>query len=87
MNTHDDLSVEWANIDGTGLVRVFQVANFKSGFALTAQLGMAGEQIGHYPEVLLTTDKVTVTIPSHPDGLDHQVAHAIDDALKDAAQS
>ena len=87
MNTHDDLSVEWANIDGTGLTRVFPVANFKSGFALTARIGIAGERTGHYPEVLLTTDKLTVTIPPHPDGLDHQLAHAIDDSLSDVAQS
>lgn len=86
MNTHDDLSVEWANIDGTGLVRVFPVADFKSGFALTARIGMAGEQTGYYPEVLLTTDKLTVTIPSQDDGLHHKLAHAIDDSLNDATQ-
>ena len=87
MNTHDNLSVEWATIDGTGLVRVFPVADFKSGFALTARIGMAGEHTGYYPEVLLTTDKLTVTIPPQDEGLDHRLAHAIDDSLRNATRS
>ena len=84
MNTHDDLSVEWANIDGEGLIRVFPVADFKSGFALTARIGIAGERTGLYPEVLLSAQKVTVTIRPDSDGLDHRLAHAIDESLSDA---
>lgn len=81
MSIHDDLSVEWAAIDGEGLVRVFPVADFKSGFALTAQLGLAGDRTGYYPEVVLTTEKVTVTIRPENDGLDHKLAHEIDQSL------
>ena len=84
MNTHDDLNVEWADIDGQGLVRVFPTADFKSGFVLVAHVGMAAEQIEYYPEVLLTPTKLTVTIPPNDDGLAHQLAHAIDTALHDA---
>lgn len=85
MNTHDDLNVEWADIEGQGLVRVFPTANFKSGFVLVAHVGMAAEQLEYYPEVLLTQNKLTVTIPSNDEGLDHRLAHAIDAALHDAA--
>ena len=81
MNIHDDLSVEWSSIDGEGLVRVFPVANFKSGFVLIAQLGLAGERTGYYPEVILTSEKVTVTIRPESDGLDHQLAHEIDQSV------
>jgi len=84
MNIHDDLSVEWADIDGEGLVRVFPMTDFKSGFVLTATVGKAAERLGHYPEVLLSSSKVTVTIPPDDDGRDHQLAHDIDAALSDA---
>ena len=83
-NTHDDLELEWADIEGQGLVRVFKTANFKSGFVFVAHIGMAAESVEYYPEVLLTPNKLTVTIPPSDDGLDHKLAHAIDKALHDA---
>lgn len=86
MNIHDDVSVEWAVIDGEGLVRVFPVADFRSGFALTAAAGKAAEELGHYPEVTLGSHKVTVTIPQDGEGRDHQLAHAIDTALGNATK-
>ena len=43
MNTHDDLELEWSDIEGQGLVRVFPVTNFKSGFVLVAHIGLAAE--------------------------------------------
>lgn len=85
MNTHDDLELQWADIEGQGLVRVFPTANFKSGFVLVAHIGLAAEQVEYYPEVLLTESKLTVTIPPNDDGLDHRLAHAIDTTLHDAA--
>jgi pterin-4a-carbinolamine dehydratase len=85
MTTHDDLALEWADIDGEGLVRVFPTANFKVGFVLTAHIGKAAEDTGFYPEVLLTSTKLTVTVPDDTDGRDHQLARAIDDILSDAA--
>lgn len=87
MNTHDDLELQWADIEGQGLVRVFPTANFKSGFVLVAHIGLAAEQAGYYPEVLLTESKLTVTIPPNDDGLDHRLAHAIDTTLHDAANT
>lgn len=84
MYIHDDLAVEWADIDGEGLVRVFPVVDFKTGFVLTAHIGLAAEKTDYFPEVILTPSKVTVTIPSDSDGRDHQLAHAID-AIRDEA--
>lgn len=86
MNIHDDLTLEWADIDGQGLVRVFPVKGFKVGFVMVAHIGLAAEKVEYYPEVLLTNSKVTVTIPPNDDGLDHRLAHVIDATLSDAAQ-
>lgn len=85
MNTHDDLELEWADIEGQGLVRVFQTNDFRGGFVLVAHIGMAAEAVEYYPEVLLTERKVTVTIPPSDDGFDHRLAHSIDTTLHDAA--
>lgn len=82
---HDDLALEWADIDGEGLVRVFVTADFKSGFVMVAHIGVAAEEVDYFPEVLLTSKKLTITIPPNDDGLDHRLAHAIDDTLTHAA--
>lgn len=87
MDIHDDLGFEWADIEGQGLVRVFAVPNFRSGFVMVAHIGLAAEQTDYFPEVLLTEKKLTVTIPPNDDGLDHRLAHAIDAALSDAAHA
>ncbi|HAC55916.1 TPA: hypothetical protein DCF80_00300 [Candidatus Saccharibacteria bacterium] len=86
MSTHDDLALEWADIDGEGLVRVFPLANFKSGFVMVAHIGLAAEKVDYFPEVLLSNEKLTVTIRPNDDGLDHRLAHAIDNVLTDATQ-
>lgn len=82
---HDDLALEWADIDGEGLVRVFPTKDFRSGFVMVAHIGLAAEKVDYFPEVLLTEQKVTVTIRPQDDGLDHRLAHAIDTTLYDAA--
>lgn len=81
MNTHDDLSVQWAVIDSEGLVRVVPTDSFRTGFALTAQVGLAADELEYYPIVTLAADKVTITIPFDDDGVSHRLAHAIDTAL------
>lgn len=86
MFDNNDLAVEWSDIEGEGLVRVFPVPSFKAGFVVTAHIGLAAEQVDYYPEVQLTAKKVIVTIPPHDDGLDYRLAHGIDDVLADAAQ-
>lgn len=82
---HDDLALEWADIDGEGLVRVFKIADFKSGFVMVAHIGLAAEETNYYPEITLSSDKLTVTVPPNDDGLDYRLAHAIDTALTNAA--
>lgn len=81
MNVHDDLQLEWANIEGEGLVRVFPVRSFREGFVLITRIGQAAEKADYYPELVLTQAKVTVTIPPQAEGLDHRLAHAIDAEL------
>lgn len=87
MDMHDDIDLQWADIDGQGLVRVVPVDSFKTGFVFLAHVGLAAEQTEYFPEVTLTTSKLTIVIPPHSDGLDHRLAHAIDGVLSDAAQS
>jgi pterin-4a-carbinolamine dehydratase len=82
---HDDLALEWADIDGEGLVRVFPTTDFKGGFVMVAHIGLAAEKVDYFPEVLLTEKKVTVTIRPQEDGLDYRLAHVIDNTLYDAA--
>ncbi len=87
MNTHDDLELEWADIEGQGLVRVFPIQDFRSGFVLVAHIGLAAEQVEYYPEVLLTERKLTVTISPNDEGLDHRLAHAIDATLHESTNA
>ena len=86
MDIHDDLNLEWADIEGQGLVRVFPTTDFKTGFVFTAHIGQAAERLDYFPEILLTANKLTVTIREDVDGRDHQLAHAIDDALDHASR-
>lgn len=81
MNVHDDLPLEWADIDGEGLIRVYPVDSFKSGFALLALVGGVAEQLQFYPEITLSATKLTVTVPEDFEGKDHQLVHAIESTL------
>ena len=84
MSIHDDIALEWADIDGQGLIRVLNTESFRSGFVMLVHVGTAAEQVEYYPEVTLTASKLTITIPPNDDGLDHRLAHAIDAALSNA---
>ena len=84
MNIHDDLDIEWADIDSEGLVRVLHTESFREGFVFVAHIGQAAEAVEYFPEIVLNERKVTITIPAHDDGLDHRLAHAIDVAIADA---
>lgn len=82
MNVHDDLPLEWADIDGQGLVRVYNTDSFKSGFALLALVGSVAEQLQFYPEVTLSSHKLTIVVPEDDEGMDHQLVHAIESTLR-----
>ncbi len=85
MNVHDDIPLEWAIIDGEGLVRVYNTQSFRQGFEMVTLIGGVAEQIGYFPEVQLSTQKLIVTVPEDGEGLDHQLVHAIDATLRDEA--
>ncbi len=84
MNTQDDLSVQWAELEGEGLERVVKTDSFRSGFVLVGEVGKTAEGLGYFPEVKLGSDKVVISIPYDDDGLAHQLAQAIDGILGDA---
>jgi 4a-hydroxytetrahydrobiopterin dehydratase len=65
MNELKDLSVEWSNIDGEGLVRVVPTDSFRTGVQLVVKLAEIAEAQNHDPGVELTNDKVTITLVSH----------------------
>lgn len=87
MNIHDDLDLEWADIEGEGLIRVFPISSFKAGFVFLAHVGLAAEKVKYFPIVVLSSSKLTITIPANDDGLDHRLAHAIDTELANATQN
>lgn len=84
MDDINDLNVAWSEIDGEGLVRVIPADSFKTGFIVLATIGKEAEKLGYYPEILLTSEKITVTIPENDNGRDHELARTIDDVLDDA---
>lgn len=64
-NLPEDLNVAWSNIDGEGLVRVVPTDSFRVGSVLVAKLAELAEAQGHDPDVLLTNNKVVITLFSH----------------------
>ena len=85
MSKEDNLDVEWSALDGEGLVRVIPTDSFKTGFILTAEIGKTAEALGYFPEVTLSSEKVTIKIEPQDDGLDHKLAVAIDTFLNETA--
>lgn len=64
-NLPEDLNVAWSNIEGEGLVRVVPTDSFRTGTLLVAKLAELAESQGHDPDVLLTNNKVVITLFSH----------------------
>lgn len=87
MNIHDDLPLEWADIDGQGLVRVYNIPGFKTGFGLVSLIGGVAEEIGFFPEVTLSDKKLTIVVPEDDEGRDHQLVHTIEATLRDETSS
>lgn len=77
----DQLSVEWARIDGQGLVRVVPVDRYRTGFVVIAKVGPLAERYDYYPDMLLSADKVTITIDDANEDVAFELAAAIDKAL------
>lgn len=77
----DQLSVEWARIDGQGLVRVVPVDRYRTGFVVIAKIGPLAERYDYYPDMLLGADKVTITIDDANEDTAFALAAAIDKVL------
>lgn len=80
-----NLNVAWSDIEGEGLVRVVPTDSFRSGAAFVAELAHIAEEQGHDPDVLLTNDKVVITLYSHDEQAvterDRKFAHAVDELI------
>ncbi len=75
----NEIDIEWSDVDGSGLVRVFTPNGFRAGLALVSMLADVAEQVGYEPEVMLTAHKLTVTIPDDASGRHYALAKAIDE--------
>ncbi|HXH04895.1 MAG TPA: 4a-hydroxytetrahydrobiopterin dehydratase [Candidatus Nitrosotenuis sp.] len=80
-NKLESLSYQWSRIDGQGLVRVVPVDGFKTGFILMAGIGELAESKAYYPELNLTSDKVTITIDDSDESAAFELAEGIDKLL------
>lgn len=80
-----NLNVAWSDIEGEGLVRVVPTDSFGTGVALVAKLASIAEAQNHDPDVLLTNDKVVITLYSHDENAiterDHRFAQAVDQLI------
>lgn len=61
----EDLNVAWSDIEGEGIVRVVPTTSFREGALLVAKLAELAEAQGHDPDVILTNNKVVITLFSH----------------------
>lgn len=75
------LDKEWSQIDGQGLVRVFPVDAYRTGFMVIATIGPLAEKHDYYPDILLSRDQVTVTIDDENEQTAYQLAAEIDAAF------
>lgn len=75
------LDKEWSLIDGQGLVRVFPVDRYRTGFIVIATIGPLAEKYDYYPDILLSRDQVTVTIDDANEEAAYQLAADIDAAV------
>ena len=80
-----NLNVAWSEIEGEGLVRVVPTDSFGTGVAFVAELAKIAEAQNHDPDVLLTNDKVVITLYSHDAQAvterDHAFAAAVDELI------
>lgn len=80
-----NLNVAWSSIDGEGLVRVIPTESFRSGAAMVVELADIAQAQNHDPEVLLTNNKVVITLYSHDvqdvTERDHAFARAVDELI------
>ncbi len=80
-----NLNVAWSDIEGEGLVRVVPTDSFGTGVAFVAELAKIAEAQNHDPDVLLTNNKVVITLYSHDENAvterDREFAKAVDQLI------
>ena len=80
-----NLNVAWSDIEGEGLVRVVPTDSFGTGVAFVAELAKIAEAQNHDPDVLLTNNKVVITLYSHDENAvterDRAFAQAVDQLI------
>lgn len=80
-----NLNVAWSDIEGEGLVRVVPTDSFATGTAFVAELAKIAETQQHDPDVLLTHNKVVITLYSRDEQSvtkrDHAFAQAVDQLI------
>jgi 4a-hydroxytetrahydrobiopterin dehydratase len=79
----DDMS--WTETNGT-LVRTFKTPDFLTAFDLVRAVVAPAQALDHHPDIAFGWGYVRITLTTHDAGgitdLDHQLAKAIDNAVK-----
>ena len=80
-----NLNVAWSDIEGEGLVRVVPTDSFGTGAMFVAELAKIAEAQQHDPAVLLTHNKVIITLYTHDEQAvterDRSFARAVDQLI------
>lgn len=75
----------WSEDKGT-LVRTFRTPDFMTAFNLVSAVVAPAEALNHHPDIAFGWGYVRITLTTHDAGgltpLDHQLARAIDIAVK-----
>lgn len=76
-----ELNVAWSAIPAHGLVRVFDTKSFSESLTVAFKIGDIAEKLSHYPEVIIRSDQVEISIITEEYGiteLDFEFAKEID---------
>ena len=82
-NKLENISQDWSLIDGQGLIRVVPIDAYKTGFILIANVGILADKYQYYPDLLLSREKVTITIDDKNETKAYAIAAKIDEILQD----
>jgi 4a-hydroxytetrahydrobiopterin dehydratase len=79
------VDMSWSEVNGT-LVRTFQTPDFLTAFNLVSAVVAPAETMNHHPDLTFGWGYVRISLTTHDAGgitrLDHQLAEAIDLAVK-----
>ncbi len=85
----DDISTEWSQLEGQGLVRVVPVDSFRTATVLTIKLAELAGKLSHDPDLEVNSQKVVITLITHSESAvtdkDFEYAKAVDELLKQDA--